>query len=126
VECVTDHAPYRDPSRSIEERVADPIGRMTRPEKVGQMQQLDAAATWTTASLPTEWSLLTAWCGPGCGPPADYADAVAWASGAGALPTGRSGIRPVKNNETSASRARMPSEASSACDCEAAFCLTSS
>lgn len=34
--------PYRDPSRSVEERVDDLLGRMTLPEKVGQMLQLDA------------------------------------------------------------------------------------
>jgi beta-glucosidase len=33
---------YRDPSRSVDERVADLLGRMTLPEKVGQMLQLDA------------------------------------------------------------------------------------
>ncbi len=35
-------APYRDASRSVEERVADLVARMTLPEKVGQMMQLDA------------------------------------------------------------------------------------
>jgi len=34
--------PYRDPSLSIPERVADLLGRMTLEEKVGQMLQLDA------------------------------------------------------------------------------------
>jgi beta-glucosidase len=34
--------PYRDPSLSVDERVADLLGRMTLPEKVGQMLQLDA------------------------------------------------------------------------------------
>ncbi|HET6529029.1 MAG TPA: glycoside hydrolase family 3 N-terminal domain-containing protein [Actinoplanes sp.] len=34
--------PYRDPSRTVDERVADLLGRMTLPEKVGQMLQLDA------------------------------------------------------------------------------------
>ena len=34
--------PYLDPTRSIAERVADLIGRMTLPEKVGQMLQLTA------------------------------------------------------------------------------------
>ncbi len=36
------HAPYLDASLPIEERVADLLGRMTLPEKVGQMLQLDA------------------------------------------------------------------------------------
>jgi beta-glucosidase len=34
--------PYLDPSRSISERVTDLIGRMTLPEKIGQMLQLSA------------------------------------------------------------------------------------
>ncbi|SHJ42963.1 beta-glucosidase [Nocardiopsis flavescens] len=34
--------PYLDPSRSVADRVADLISRMTLPEKVGQMLQLDA------------------------------------------------------------------------------------
>ncbi|MEU4215505.1 glycoside hydrolase family 3 N-terminal domain-containing protein [Actinoplanes sp. NPDC026623] len=34
--------PYRDPSLSVEQRVDDLLGRMTLPEKVGQMLQLDA------------------------------------------------------------------------------------
>jgi beta-glucosidase len=34
--------PYQDPSLPIAERIADLIGRMTLPEKVGQMLQLDA------------------------------------------------------------------------------------
>jgi beta-glucosidase len=33
---------YRDPDLSVQERVADLLGRMTLPEKVGQMLQLDA------------------------------------------------------------------------------------
>lgn len=35
-------APYQDPTRPIEERVADLLARMTPEEKVGQMMQLDA------------------------------------------------------------------------------------
>ena len=34
--------PYQDPTLPIAERVADLVGRMTLPEKVGQMLQLDA------------------------------------------------------------------------------------
>ncbi|WP_323096135.1 glycoside hydrolase family 3 N-terminal domain-containing protein [Intrasporangium sp. YIM S08009] len=34
--------PYLDPSLGVEQRVADLLGRMTLPEKVGQMLQLDA------------------------------------------------------------------------------------
>ena len=34
--------PYRDPSLTVDERVEDLLGRMTLPEKVGQMLQLDA------------------------------------------------------------------------------------
>lgn len=34
--------PYRDPTRPVRERVADLLGRMTLPEKVGQMLQLNA------------------------------------------------------------------------------------
>lgn len=34
--------PYRDPSRPVEERLEDLLGRMTLAEKVGQMLQLDA------------------------------------------------------------------------------------
>ena len=40
-------APYRDPSLSVEERLDDLIGRMTLPEKVGQMLQLDARGDLT-------------------------------------------------------------------------------
>lgn len=35
--------PYLDPARPVAERVADLLGRMTLPEKVGQMLQLPAA-----------------------------------------------------------------------------------
>lgn len=35
-------SPYLDPALSVDERVADLLGRMTLPEKVGQMLQLDA------------------------------------------------------------------------------------
>jgi len=35
-------SPYLDPSLSVDDRVADLLGRMTLPEKVGQMLQLDA------------------------------------------------------------------------------------
>lgn len=34
--------PFRDPGRSVAERVADLLSRMTLPEKIGQMLQLDA------------------------------------------------------------------------------------
>ncbi|WP_281274880.1 glycoside hydrolase family 3 N-terminal domain-containing protein, partial [Cellulomonas biazotea] len=34
--------PYQDPALPVAERVADLVGRMTLPEKVGQMLQLDA------------------------------------------------------------------------------------
>ena len=39
--------PYRDPSRTVAERVQDLLSRMTLPEKVGQMLQLDARADLT-------------------------------------------------------------------------------
>jgi beta-glucosidase len=39
---VTGDSPYRDPSLTVEERVDDLVGRMTLPEKVGQMLQLDS------------------------------------------------------------------------------------
>ncbi len=39
--------PYRDPSLSVDERVDDLIGRMTLPEKVGQMLQLDGRGDLT-------------------------------------------------------------------------------
>jgi beta-glucosidase len=39
---VTDVLPYRDPSLPVDERVVDLLGRMTLPEKVGQMLQLDS------------------------------------------------------------------------------------
>ena len=35
-------APYQDPALPVAERVADLVGRMTLPEKVGQMMQLTA------------------------------------------------------------------------------------
>jgi len=41
-ETLVDTHPFRDPSLSIPERVADLLGRMTLEEKVGQMLQLDA------------------------------------------------------------------------------------
>ncbi|WP_420807017.1 glycoside hydrolase family 3 N-terminal domain-containing protein [Bifidobacterium tissieri] len=34
--------PFRDPSLSVDERIADLLGRMTLREKIGQMMQLDA------------------------------------------------------------------------------------
>ncbi len=37
-----DTLPYQDPSLPIPDRVSDLVGRMTLPEKVGQMLQLDA------------------------------------------------------------------------------------
>ena len=39
---LTEDLPYRNPDLSVDERVADLLGRMTREEKVGQMMQLDA------------------------------------------------------------------------------------
>ena len=36
------NAPYQDPALPVAERVADLVGRMTLPEKVGQMMQLNA------------------------------------------------------------------------------------
>jgi beta-glucosidase len=39
---VTGDFPYRDPSLSVGERVDDLVARMTLPEKVGQMLQLDS------------------------------------------------------------------------------------
>ena len=39
---MTPTVPYRDPALSVEERVEDLLGRMTLPEKVGQMLQLNA------------------------------------------------------------------------------------
>ncbi|MBW8731071.1 MAG: glycoside hydrolase family 3 C-terminal domain-containing protein, partial [Terrabacter sp.] len=40
-------APFRDPLLSVEERLDDLVGRMTLPEKVGQMLQLDARGDLT-------------------------------------------------------------------------------
>ena len=39
---MTPTVPYRDPSLTVEERIEDLLGRMTLPEKVGQMLQLNA------------------------------------------------------------------------------------
>ena len=39
---MNDTLPYQNPHLSIDERITDLIGRMTLPEKVGQMLQLDA------------------------------------------------------------------------------------
>lgn len=39
---MTELAAYKDSTLSIDERIADLLGRMTLPEKVGQMMQLDA------------------------------------------------------------------------------------
>jgi beta-glucosidase len=39
---VTEVLPYRDPSRPVDQRVEDLVQRMTLPEKVGQMLQLDS------------------------------------------------------------------------------------
>jgi beta-glucosidase len=39
--------PFRDPSLTVEERLDDLVGRMTLPEKVGQMLQLDARGDLT-------------------------------------------------------------------------------
>lgn len=39
---MTEGVPYQDPSLSIDQRVEDLLSRMTLPEKVGQMLQLDA------------------------------------------------------------------------------------
>ncbi|MBT1177083.1 glycoside hydrolase family 3 C-terminal domain-containing protein [Bifidobacterium callimiconis] len=38
----TSAMPFRDPSLSVDERIADLLGRMTIREKIGQMMQLDA------------------------------------------------------------------------------------
>ncbi|OZG56688.1 beta-glucosidase [Bifidobacterium tissieri] len=38
----TSAMPFRDPSLSVDERIADLLGRMTLREKIGQMMQLDA------------------------------------------------------------------------------------
>ncbi|MFW5846332.1 MAG: beta-glucosidase, partial [Planctomycetota bacterium] len=38
---MSDTPPYRDAGRSVDERVADLLGRMTLAEKIGQMTQLD-------------------------------------------------------------------------------------
>jgi len=58
---VTVPAPYRDPARSIEERVADLLGRMTLTEKVGQMLQLDARGDLADiVSVKTAGSILHA------------------------------------------------------------------
>ncbi|TPF96540.1 beta-D-glucosideglucohydrolase [Bifidobacterium sp. UTCIF-39] len=38
----TSAMPFRDPSLSVDERIADLLGRMTLKEKIGQMMQLDA------------------------------------------------------------------------------------
>lgn len=43
--------PYLDPGLGVEERVADLLGRMTLPEKVGQMLQLDARGDLEDAVL---------------------------------------------------------------------------
>ncbi|MGO1317254.1 MAG: glycoside hydrolase family 3 protein, partial [Cellulomonadaceae bacterium] len=52
-------APYLDASLSVPERVADLLGRMTLPEKVGQMLQLDARGDLEQAVLErTVGSLL--------------------------------------------------------------------
>jgi glucokinase len=42
VSATTTSPPYRDASRPLEERLEDLLARMTLPEKVGQMLQLDA------------------------------------------------------------------------------------
>lgn len=39
---MTELPAYKNPALSIDERIADLVGRMTLPEKVGQMMQLDA------------------------------------------------------------------------------------
>ncbi len=39
---MTEVLPYRDPALPVEQRVEDLLGRMTLPEKVGQMLQLDS------------------------------------------------------------------------------------
>lgn len=39
---MTEHLPYRDASLPIPERIEDLLSRMTLPEKVGQMMQLDS------------------------------------------------------------------------------------
>jgi len=58
---VTVPAPYRDPSRTVEERVADLLGRMTLAEKVGQMLQLDARGDLADiVSVKTAGSILHA------------------------------------------------------------------
>ena len=42
ISATTTAPPYRDAARPLEERLEDLLARMTLPEKVGQMLQLDA------------------------------------------------------------------------------------
>jgi beta-glucosidase len=72
--------PYRDASLPVADRVADLLGRMTLPEKVGQMTQAERGDVAGDPSLVTTWALGSVLSGGGSVPanntPAGWADMV--------------------------------------------------
>ena len=61
--------PYLDSRRSIDQRVADLLGRMTLEEKIGQMTQAERGAVFNDPTLIAQWHLGSVLSGGGSTPP---------------------------------------------------------
>ncbi|MCW2940587.1 MAG: glycoside hydrolase family 3 protein [Actinomycetia bacterium] len=59
---------YLDPARPIDKRVADLLGRMTLPEKIGQMTQAERGAVTTDPTVIATWGLGSVLSGGGSTP----------------------------------------------------------
>lgn len=71
--------PYKDPSKPIEERVADLLARMTIEEKLGQMMQVDLSVVRSHPELLIQYNIGSVLSGGGSAPlagtlPAHWAD----------------------------------------------------
>lgn len=61
-------AVYLDPAKPIDQRVADLLGRMTLPEKIGQMTQAERGAVASDPTLIAKWQLGSVLSGGGSTP----------------------------------------------------------